>query len=108
MLEEKIGKFKYCIENQQFYEAHEVLEEIWFPIRKTKSELCLVLKGFINGAVSMELYKRDRKEQSLNIYKVYLKYVTSSRIEKTQFQKEFLELQSFMDKRFEKLLNSCP
>lgn len=104
MLKEKITEFKDCISNQKFYEAHEVLEELWFPIRKSKSEFSLVLKGFINGAVSMELYKRGKREQSGNIYRVYLKYVTDERIKRTEFQKEFFELQSFMDIKFQKIL----
>ena len=103
MLHEKVKSFKNCIMEQRFYEAHEVLEEIWFPMRKTKDDFCLVLKGFINGAVSMELYKRGRIEQSNNIHKVYLKYVTQDRILKTEYSKEFFELQSFMDQRFQTL-----
>lgn len=103
MLEEKVENFKNHIIEGEFYEAHEVLEEIWFPMRKSKSDLCFVLKGFINGAVSMELLKRGRVEQSHNIYKVYIKYVTMERILRTDFQKEFFELQSFMDQKFQAL-----
>ena len=104
MLKEKIIDFKKNILEKNYYEAHEDLEEIWFPIRKEKNDLCLVLKGFINGAVAMELYKRERFLQSKNVHKVYLKYVTLERIDKTEFKKEFLELQVFMNEEFSKIL----
>lgn len=104
MLKEKIIDFKKNILDKKYYEAHEDLEEIWFPIRKEKSDLSLLLKGFINGAVSMELHKRKRFLQSKNIHRVYLKYVTFERMAKTEFQKDFLELQVFMDEEFLKIL----
>jgi hypothetical protein len=108
VLEEKIKSFKKFIKEQKFYKAHEALEEIWFPIRKEKNELSFILKGFINGAVSLELYKRGRKEQSCKIYKVYLKYVTVNRIEKIALKEEFLQLKDFMDKEFQIVLQFCP
>jgi hypothetical protein len=89
------------IDNQLFYEAHEVLEALWFPIRRDKKPFTLVLKGFINAAVSMELYKKGKIPQSKKIYKVYLKYTNESRINEVQDNKIFHDLRVFMDKKFE-------
>jgi len=66
----EIENFKALINKQLYYEAHEALEVLWFPIRKIKNNYCLVLKGFINAAVSLELYKRNKITQSKKIYLV--------------------------------------
>lgn len=99
-MKQTIEKFKHLIEQQKFYEAHEILEEVWFPIRKTKNDCTLVLKGFINGAVSLELYKRTKTEQSKNVYQTYRKYTDNHRIETTKNKKNFLQLKKFMDRKF--------
>jgi predicted metal-dependent hydrolase len=97
-----IKEFKNKILNHDFFEAHEVFEGLWFPIRYNKDEYCLTLKGFINIAVSLELYKRGRKEQSKKVFKNYKKYITHNRIKKTKYISDFLELQSFMDEFYHK------
>jgi len=100
----KISRYKELIEKESYYEAHEVLEELWFPIRKRKDDYTLTLKGFINAAVSLELYKRDKLEQSKKIYKVYIKYVTNSRINTIDIADSFSDLKLFIDEKFD-LLN---
>jgi len=102
----QIETFKQLIEQQQYYEAHESLEEVWFPIRKTKNDCCLVLKGFINAAVSLELHKRDKSYQSENVYQNYLKYTNNNRIENTQNKDKFQNLKKFMDKKFREVFKN--
>jgi len=100
----EIEEFKQLIIEKKYYEAHEALEELWFPIRKSKTNYCLVLKGFINGAVSLELFKRDKIVQSKNVYKTYMKYTTQERLNnlnETQYKEEFKKLKVFMNKQFE-------
>jgi len=99
----EIDKFNQLVNEKSFFEAHEALEELWFPIRKTKDSYSLVLKGFINGAVSMELFKRDKVEQSKKVYQTYLKYTNKDRINKIQDDKKFHQLKSFMDDKFKVL-----
>ena len=60
----------------------------------------MVLKGFINGAVSLELNKRSKFEQSKKIYKVYKKYTNQEKIKNTCFVKEFEQLSIFMNNKF--------
>ena len=98
-----IKEFKKLVEKGQYYDAHEVLEEIWFPIRKRKNDCALVLKGFINSAVSLELYKRGKVEQSKKVYKNYIKYVTTNRIIKTDNYIAFIELKKDIDRYFSQL-----
>lgn len=63
-----------CLEEQRFYDAHEALEEIWFPRRFEENDEIKLLRGFINAAVSFELFKRGRTEASNKVWNNYLKY----------------------------------
>ena len=99
-MKQTIETFKKLIEQQKFYEAHEILEEVWFPIRKTKNDCALVLKGFINGAVSLELHKRTKIQQSKNVYQTYAKYTDNDIIKTTNNKEKFLQLKKYMDKKF--------
>lgn len=70
----RFEEFMSCLDEQRFYDAHESLEALWFPRRFEKSHEVKLLKGFINAAVSFELYKRGRKKQSKTVWNTYLKY----------------------------------
>ena len=48
------------MENKAYFDAHEVLEEIWHPLREGKDPLSCLLKGLINGAVAFEHLKRAK------------------------------------------------
>ena len=74
MITEKIEEFVLCLEEQRFYDAHEALEEVWFPRRFEKSEEMNLLKGFINASVSFELFKRGKETQGQKVWQNYLKY----------------------------------
>jgi len=69
-----IEEFKLCIEELRFYDAHEVLEEVWFPRRFEENNEVKLMKGFINAAVSFELMKRGREKQRRKVWANYLKY----------------------------------
>ena len=73
-MKSKIENFEKCLHEQRYYDAHEVLEEAWFPRRFEDSNEVKLLKGFINAAVSFELHKKGRKEQSKKVWMNYLKY----------------------------------
>jgi len=70
----QIAEFKACLDEQRYYDAHEALEEIWFPRRFEENADVQLLKGFINAAVSFELSKRGRTKQSHKVWANYLKY----------------------------------
>jgi hypothetical protein len=74
MRTKKINEFLHCLNEERFYDAHEVLENLWFPQRFTESCEVKILKGFINAAVSFELFKRGRSAQSKRVWANYLKY----------------------------------
>jgi len=66
--------FSLCLDEERFYDAHEVLEEIWYPLRFEESNEIQLLKGFINASVSFELIKKGRIKQSKIPWLTYLKY----------------------------------
>ena len=73
-MQTQITKFSLYLKEERFYDAHEVLEELWFPRRFEKKPEVQLLKGFINAAVSFELSKRGRAMQSKKVWSNYLKY----------------------------------
>jgi len=69
-----IQEYRRCIDEKRYYEAHEALEELWFPRRFEVDDELKLLKGFINAAVSFELTKRRREKPSQKAWATYLKY----------------------------------
>lgn len=67
-------RFIDCLNNGRFYEAHEVLEDAWFPIRKSDTPEKNILRGIINASVSFELVKRERPRAARRVWQTYLKY----------------------------------
>lgn len=74
LLRARSEEFLLCLEQKRYFDAHEVLEVLWFPRRFEKSSAVYLLRGLINAAVSFELLKRGRKEASARVWKNYLKY----------------------------------
>jgi len=69
-----LKEFTLCIEEERFYDAHEALEEIWFPRRHEDNNEVRLLKGFINASVAFELIKRGRQKPSDKAWANYIKY----------------------------------
>lgn len=69
-----LNEFINSLEKQEYYHAHEHIEEVWFPKRFENCDETKLLKGFINAAVSFELHKRGRFDSSKKVWKNYLKY----------------------------------
>jgi len=83
-------KFKYLINNGQYFEAHEILEEYWHSIRKTDNPYKNVYRGFINAAVALELKKRGKNFKKVwNTYEKYKPLYLQ--------KKEFIEIMKFLD-----------
>ncbi len=70
-----INKFNELLEKELYFEAHEALEEFWFPNRFSKTDEVLLIKGFINAAVSFELSKRGRDKAWKKPFKTFEKYL---------------------------------
>jgi len=90
-----VERYKQLLEQQAYFEAHEALEELWFPRRFEEDDEIKLLKGFINAAVSFELNKRGRKLQSKKVWANYLKY--RQNIFKAKNKKLFYDLSRFVE-----------
>ena len=71
---ELLDEYVTCLDEKRFYDAHEALEEIWFPRRFEEDNEVYLLKGLINASVSLELRKKGKIPQSKKVWKNYLKY----------------------------------
>jgi len=60
-LEGALNTYLLLLEKEAYFEAHEVLEEAWHPLRRSKHSLANLVKGLINGAIAFEHIKRNRK-----------------------------------------------
>ena len=73
-MNKKFDEFMFCLNEQRYYDAHEVLEELWYPRRFEENNEVKLIKGFINASVSFELAKKGKIIQSKKVWKNYLKY----------------------------------
>ena len=69
-----LDRFVLCLDEERFFDAHEALEEVWFPRRFEDDNEMKLVKGFINAAVSFELSKRGRPDPAARAWKNYEKY----------------------------------
>jgi len=95
-MDNKFNEFKNLIIQQKYFEAHEILEEIWHPMRKSLHPDRDIIRGFINAAVSLELKKRG-KNNYLKVWKTYEKY--KNKINKNPLYEDLaLFLDNYKDK----------
>ncbi len=59
-LEGALREYVKLLDVEAYFEAHEVLEEAWHPLRLRKDPLANLVKGLINAAISFEHIKRNR------------------------------------------------
>lgn len=71
---EYLDRFVLCLDEERFYDAHEALEEVWFPRRFEDHVEVKLIKGFINAAVSFELTKLGRPNPATRVWGNYEKY----------------------------------
>lgn len=62
------------LEDEEYYEAHEVMEEAWHPLRLSNHALKNLAKGLINAAITFEHIKRNKKNVQEKAVKVIASY----------------------------------
>ena len=73
-LEGALKAYLVLLEEEEYFEAHEVLEEAWHPLRLSKHPLRNLVKGLINGAITFEHIKRNRKNVQDKAQRVIASY----------------------------------
>lgn len=73
-LEGALETYIPCLERHEYFEAHEVLEEAWHPLRLRKDPLANLVKGFINAAICFEHIKRNKNNHRNKAQRVIASY----------------------------------
>jgi len=73
-LESALKEYLKCLNEKEYFEAHEVLEEAWHPLRLQKHPLANLVKGLINAMISFEHIKRNRKNMQNKAQRVMASY----------------------------------
>ena len=73
-LEGALKEYLQLLEKEEYFEAHEVLEEAWHPLRLSSHPLANLAKGLINGAITFEHIKRKRKNVKDKALRVIASY----------------------------------
>ena len=66
--------YVHLLQNDLFFEAHEALEELWFPLRFEKDDEVRLIRAYINAAVSFELVKRGREKSGFKPWGFFNKH----------------------------------
>ena len=104
--ERLINQFIVYINETKYYEAHETLEEIWFPRRFEDNVEMKLVKGFINAAVSFELIKRGRPESSKRVWKNFEKYIILLGTFESPHNSRYEELDRFLRQKKSELTSN--
>ncbi len=73
-LEGALKEYLRLLEEEEYFEAHEVLEEVWHPLRLSGHPLKNLAKGLINGAITFEHIKRNRDNAQNKAQRVIISY----------------------------------
>ena len=73
-LEGALKEYLRLLDEEEYFEAHEVLEEAWHPLRLSNHPLKNLAKGLINGAITFEHIKRNRANVKSKAQRVIASY----------------------------------
>jgi len=73
-LEGALREYLKLLDEEEYFEAHEVMEEAWHPLRLSENPLANLAKGLINAAITFEHIKRNRKNLEAKAQKVIASY----------------------------------
>ena len=79
-LEDALKKYINLLEKRLYFEAHEVLEEAWHPLRKSNHPLKNLVKGLINASIAFEHIKRNRPKSKDKANRVIISYERYKRL----------------------------
>lgn len=73
-LEEALNTYLRFMQEEEYFEAHEALEEGWHPLRLRDEPIANLAKGLINGAICFEHIKRNKKNAEKKAQTVLASY----------------------------------
>ncbi len=93
-LEGALKEYLRLMNEEEYFDAHEVLEEAWHPLRIHKHPLRNLAKGLINGAIAFEHLKRDRNNASQKARRVMASFERHKHLSTDQIEYALLFKQS--------------
>ena len=85
-LEGALRSYLQLLEQEEYFEAHEVLEEAWHPLRLSGHPLQNLVKGLINGAITFEHIKRNRKNMPQKAQRVISSFERHKHLNRPQIE----------------------
>ncbi len=75
-MRETLEIFIQHLNNEEFAQAHEVMEHQWKHYKKQAHPQTKLLKGYINGATAFELVRRGKTGGAKRLWEAYEKYLS--------------------------------
>ena len=89
-LEGALREYLSLLKEEEYFEAHEVLEEAWHPLRKVDHSLKNLVKGLINGAIAFEHLKHNRKNAAQKARRVIASFERHKHLSKDHIESAVL------------------
>ena len=106
MILKPINDFMQMLQNGEYAQAHEVLEDDWKVLRSEgKKDESNILKGFINAATAFELRRRGR-HSAWRVWQTYLKYRPLIDAVETLHVKQYMECATYIDAKYEEVFRA--
>lgn len=99
---EAIKQFLSVVQDDEFVEGHEVLEEEWHRLKKLPAfeNEAKILKGLINGSTALALACKGKKEGALRVWQTYEKYAPLIETTPSEFTPLYKEAQHLLEKKY--------
>ncbi len=98
---ESIDIFLKVVENDEFVEGHEVLEESWKELKKNPDTLdeSKILKGLINGSTAIALKLRGKDKGAQTVWTTFEKYRPLIKATKCKNTEKYKEAEKLLDRK---------
>lgn len=101
-----IDSFISAVSEENFVEAHELLEDEWRDYKKIKEkEKAKAVQGLINGATALALYRKNRFEAYEKIWKVFEKYKNLLEVLEVENKNRYFEARELLEKKRVEIIN---
>jgi len=97
-----ITKFLNVVENDEFVEGHEVLEEEWHRLKKLPESIdeAKILKGLINASTALALACKGKKDGASQVWKTYEKYAPLIDVTPSAYTALYKEAQTLLLRKY--------
>lgn len=99
----ELKEFLHIVEENDFVEGHEVLEDKWREWKKISylKDESFILKGLINGSTALALRVKKREKPALQVWNTFLKYSPLIDTIESKHTKLYKEARTLLYKKYE-------